>query len=137
MMHQMTNLIDAMLSMQEKAEQGAAKGWQNFDQRSYPAVNLYQEEDQVIVTAEIPGFKSADLDLEVKGDQFHFTAAKKEEEIKGDYYFRERGKSSFDRSVKLPFKVDESKVSANFEDGVLTVTLSKAEAEKATKITLN
>ena len=137
MMYQMTNLIDAMLSMQEKAEQGAAKGWQNFDKKSYPAVNLYQEDDQVIVTAEISGFKSADLDLEVKGDQFHFAAAKKEEDVKGDYYFRERGRTSFDRTVKLPFKVDENKVAANFEDGVLTVTLAKAEAEKATKITIN
>ena len=137
MMYQMTNLIDAMLSMQEKAEQGAAKGWQNFDKRAYPAVNLYQEEEQVVLTAEIPGFKSADLNLEVKGDQFHFSAEKKQEELKGDYYFRERGRQAFDRRVKLPFKVDESKVVANFEDGVLTVTLAKAEDEKATKITLN
>lgn len=96
-----------------------------------PAVDLAERDGEFVVTFDLPGFESADIDLRITDHTLHLhaehggTTAFEEE----DFIHRERQRTDVSRSVSLPEDVDENAVSASYEDGVLTVTLPKAHAE--------
>jgi len=109
-------------------------GW--TAQGAFPAVNVWEEGEQVFVEAELPGLDLKDLEifvtggrqLTIKGERKQFTPEK------GVWHRQERSYGSFIRSLTLPFAVDPEKVDAHFEDGVLKVTLAKHESAKPRKI---
>ena len=92
-----------------------------------PNINVFEKGDEFVVKAEIPGMKEDDIHVSVEGDMLTIRGEKKtESEVKEEDYYRcERSYGSFFRSVALPSTVDASKVEADYEDGVLEVTLSK------------
>lgn len=93
-----------------------------------PAVDVYEKEDKFIVKADLPGMKDEDIDVSVVGDTLFIKGERKAEtEIKDEDYYRcERTYGSFYRSIPLPSNVDADKIQANFEEGVLEVTLPKS-----------
>lgn len=101
-----------------------------------PAFDITENEKEYVVTAELPGIDAKELDitytdgvLTVKGEK------KQENEEKGDNFHRiERRYGSFHRSFRIPGEVKSDKVDANFKDGVLKLTLPKAEESKPKKI---
>jgi HSP20 family protein len=102
----------------------------------YPPVNVWEEGDNLFVEAELPGVKD-NLDLTVvenelilKGQCPELVGA--EEGV--TYHRRERPVGSFTRVIRLPFDVDANNVKASFQDGVLLVTLPKAETAKPRKV---
>ncbi len=101
-----------------------------------PAVDMYQEGDNVVVKMEVPGIKAEDVDVSVENDVLTVTAEKKEEKEvkKEDYYHKEIREGSFSRSVILPMKVKGDEAKAEVEDGVLKVVLPKADELKPKKI---
>lgn len=103
-----------------------------------PAVDMYQTEDEVVVKAAVPGMKSDDVQISVTGDMLTIKGAVKEEtETKEkSYHIREQRWGSFERSLVLPTAVVSDKARAEFEDGVLTITLPKAEEVKPRMITV-
>ena len=105
------------------------KGWM-------PAVDIFEKDDKFVVKAELPGMKEEDIDVSVVGDTLMIKGEKKTEtEVKEENYYRcERAYGSFYRSVPLPSTVDADKIEANFEDGVLEVTLPKSAEVKPKKI---
>jgi HSP20 family protein len=94
-----------------------------------PEANLIETEKAVEVTVELPGMKPEEVKVEIKGEQLWITGEKKEEkEEKGKTFHRvERRAGMFRRIFALPVEVEEEKVAAKFTDGVLKVTLPKAE----------
>lgn len=94
--------------------------------------------DEYEVTADLPGYDKADISVELTDDRLRIAAEHEEaseEESPGQYVRKERSKQSVNRSVTLPEHVDETAVEARFKNGVLTVTLPKAEdAEDAHSI---
>jgi len=103
--------------------------------RSHPAVNLWEEGDKLMVEMELPGLKSEQLDISVSGGELSIKAERPEEcEEKVVYHRRERPRGAFRRVLRLPADVDSTKVEANLADGVLTLTLPKAENAKPRKI---
>ena len=92
-----------------------------------PAVDVVETEDQVMVKAELPGVAPAELDISITGDVLTIRGEKKSErEEKGrNVHFVERSYGSFSRSVALPAHADTNKVSADYKDGILTVSLAK------------
>lgn len=103
---------------------------------TYPAMNVWSNEEGAVVTAEVPGVNPDDLDIAVVGDTLT-VSGKREPDTTDEgirYHRRERGQGAFKRSIQLPFTVEASKVEAAFEDGVLNITLPRAEAEKPRKI---
>ncbi|OGG94886.1 MAG: hypothetical protein A2508_06440 [Candidatus Lambdaproteobacteria bacterium RIFOXYD12_FULL_49_8] len=138
MLYPFAQWIDQLLAAQEKGQD--PQGWHHFTPNSFPQVNLYEEEDHLVLTAELAGYQKADLSLEVKEDQFTFRAKPVEPKDKAEeakkYHFRERAKTVFERRVKLPYRIDAAKVEAHFEDGLLSVTLPRIEADKAQNIIL-
>ncbi len=98
----------------------------------FPAVNITEDADAFYVSAELPGVNSADLDLSVTANQVTLAGERKipEEAADARYHRREREAGRFSRAVALPGEIDSDNVKARMVDGVLTVTISKAEKAK-------
>jgi HSP20 family protein len=94
------------------------------------------KEQEVVITAELPGLDSKDFDVTLSGDVLTIKGEKKDEreEKNGDMQYLERRFGSFSRSVRLPFEAADEKVDAKYEKGVLTVRVPKpAELAKAAR----
>jgi HSP20 family protein len=100
------------------------------------AVDMYETDDSVIVKTAIPGVKAEDIDVSITGDTLTVKAeTKEEEEVKRESYLRrERRYGSYCRSVTLPGGLHADKAEADYSDGILTLTLPKAEEVKPKSI---
>jgi HSP20 family protein len=105
---------------------------------SYPAMNVWGNEEGVIVTAELPGCDTENIDISVVGNTLTVEGVRSGETLPEDarYHRRERACGSFNRSFRLPFDVEAENVEATFEKGILTITLPRSEADKPKKITV-
>lgn len=107
-----------------------------WDITSEPSMDLYQTDAAVLVKMELPGVKPDDIQVSVANGMLNIRGELKEEkEEKGKmYHLRERRFGSFSRSVTLPSNVSAEKADAQFENGILTLTLPKSEEAKAKMI---
>jgi HSP20 family protein len=105
---------------------------------TFPAMNAWTNENVEIVTAEIPGVEPEDIEITVNNDVLTITGERKavdsSEEIR--YHRRERVNGKFSRSIQLAFPVDPEKVNASIDNGILTVVMPRAEADKPRKISV-
>ena len=103
---------------------------------AFPAVNVWEEGDQVFVEAELPGLDLKDLEIFVTGGRQLTIKGERKPIVpeQGVWHRQERSYGSFIRSLTLPMAVDAEKVDARFENGVLKVTLAKHESAKPRKI---
>ncbi len=109
-------------------------GWGSAERSSrFPALNLSETEDALIVEAEIPGISSEQVEVTVHGDELQISRAPAEGET-AVWHRQERGTGSFERSLSLPVSVDSTLVEAHLANGVLRVTCPKAAAAKPQKI---
>jgi len=104
-----------------------------------PAIEVFEKEDKFVVKAEVPGMKEEDIDVSVVGDTLTIKGEKKtESEVKEeDYYCCERSYGSFYRSIALPSHVDAKKIDAEYENGVLEVSLPKVPEVKPKKVAVS
>lgn len=103
--------------------------------RAFPALNVWEDGERFFVEAEVPGMKIEDIELLVVGHEMTVKGERKDARRQGAvYHRRERGVGTFTRTLRLPADVDTDKVEAAMRDGVLTITLPKAETAKARKI---
>jgi len=103
--------------------------------RGFPALNAWEDRENIFVEAEIPGLAIENLDIQVKGDELTISGERKPAVAEGlTYHRRERGTGAFRRVVRLPVEIDANKVDASLRDGVLTLRLPKAEAVRPRKI---
>jgi HSP20 family protein len=112
-----------------------------FSRTFTPVVDIVENENDIIVKAEIPGMEQKDLDVNLAGDVLTIKGEKKaEHEERGDNFHRiERSYGSFSRSLALPCEVQQDKAEANYKNGVLSLRLPKSESckKKAVKITIH
>jgi HSP20 family protein len=111
--------------------------WPVFSERTvWPAIDVADSENEIIVKAEVPGCKADDIDISVHGGTLTISGEKKAEEEKKEkgYYHLERSYGSFRREVGLSADVDPGRIEASCKNGVLTITLPKSEREKAVKV---
>ena len=106
--------------------------------QEYPALNVRDNGTDVIVTAELPGIDPDNLNVSVVNDVLSLSGLREPEALKeGEVYHRqERKHGNFSRAINLPFGVDAGKVEASYKNGILTITLPRAEKEKPKKITV-
>jgi len=99
----------------------------------YPAIEVYDRKDHLVVKAELPGIDKKDLKVSLDGDILSIKGeTKKEQEIKEkDYYYSERAYGSFYRTLPLPMGVQKDKTKASYKDGILTIELPKNEEAKS------
>jgi HSP20 family protein len=103
--------------------------------RSQPPINVWEQQDALKVEMELPGIKGDQLDISVAGDELSIKASRPDVAQEGvTYHRRERPVGAFSRIVRLPIEVDADRVDADLRDGVLTITLPKAESAKPRKI---
>ena len=105
---------------------------------SYPAMNVWSNEEGLYISAEVPGMHSDDIDISVVGDTLSVSGSRKADELTegARYHRQERGYGNFNRALQLPFPVDVTKVDATFRNGVLSISLPRAEEDKPRKISV-
>ncbi len=100
-----------------------------------PAINVWDDDETIVVEAELPGLKSNQLDISVRGDELTLKVDRTETVEQGVHYHRrERPVGSFTRIVRLPAEVDPAHVQAELRDGVLRITLAKSAEAKPRRI---
>ena len=106
--------------------------------RTWPSLEVNASESDLRVSAELPGLDPKDVEILVEGDVLTIRGEKKSETEDRGRHFSERYYGRFERSLRLPFDVEDNKAEASFKNGVLTVTLSKSArlAESAKRIAI-
>jgi HSP20 family protein len=101
-------------------------------------LDLYQTENDVVIEASIPGINPDDINISVAGEVLTIKGeVKQEKETKeADYHIKERRYGSFSRSITLPTQINAEKAAADFKNGILKLTLPKAENVKPKTITV-
>ncbi|MFN2145797.1 MAG: Hsp20/alpha crystallin family protein [Anaerolineales bacterium] len=124
----MDRLFDEFFTMPSVSQQG----W------SAPMVDMYQTENEIVVKATLPGLEPEDIDIQITGDLLTMRGETKQEDIdeNAKYHLREHRYQSFSRSLTLPAAVLADKTKAEMKNGVLTLTLPKAEEAKPKVITV-
>jgi HSP20 family protein len=107
---------------------GAYKAW--------PSIDVAEQDDAIMVRAEVPGCNADDIEISAYGNTLTISGEKKhsEEKKEKNYYHVESSYGSFRRELTLPTDIDAGKIDAVCKDGVLNITLPKAEKAKAVKI---
>jgi HSP20 family protein len=115
--------------------------WSNFGRAGQlftgwsPALDLYQSSDNIVAVVELPGMRKEDIEISLHDGTLTISGERKRESSGGEKAERtERYVGRFRRSIALPTRVDANKVSATYEDGILKVTLPKAEEAKPKQI---
>ena len=113
--------------------------WLGADGRRYgftPAVDIFEEKEEIVVKAELPGLQAKDVTVDVENNILTLKGERKfEKDTKHDGYHRiERSYGTFTRAFALPQLVNSDKIQAEMKDGVLTVRIPKREEVKAKKI---
>lgn len=113
------------LSGQTNEETSACTGWN-------PAVNILEKEDNIIITADLPGLKAEDVEVTIENSVLTLKGERTfEEAAEGEtYHCIERCYGSFERSFKIPNSVDPKKIEARFVNGEMTFTLPKRDESK-------
>lgn len=108
----------------------------------FPAINAWTNDDEEIITVEVPGVSPSDIDISVTGDVLTVSAERNSEPVSEEkgkevrYHRRERAAGKFSRSIQLSFPVNSEQVSASMENGILTIRLPRAEADRPRKISV-
>jgi HSP20 family protein len=104
-----------------------------------PAVDLYEDRDNLVVTMELPGVKKEDIDISLHENNLTLSGERKEEKKYGENETQraERFYGRFQRTVSLPKPVEAAQVKAAYKDGILTVTLPKSAEAKPRQITVS
>jgi HSP20 family protein len=117
--------------------------WPSFPETAFngriPNVDVIDDENEIVVRAEVPGVEKKDLDISVGEDSVTIKGSTRheEKETKGDYYRHEITSGAFSRTVGLPAAVDGAKAKADFKNGVLNLTLPKVEKAKRHTVKLD
>jgi HSP20 family protein len=132
--NRLSSLRDLLDSAFQLASSGpeATSGW-------LPALDVFEDDDKITVQVELAGMKKEDFDISLQDDVLTISGERKSdgEKREGESFRSERFFGSFSRSITLPSSVKAEGVKAAYEDGVLTVTLPKAEKAKPKKIQVN
>lgn len=104
----------------------------------YPLINLTENSENYYLRAELPGIKAKDIEISVTGDSISINGERQipTEDESAKYHRKERESGKFNRIITLPGQINADKVDAKSVDGVLTITLPKAEEAKPKKISV-
>lgn len=128
---EVNRIFDGFFGGSGRQTNGVARRW-------IPAMDLAETEDELVLTADLPGMDERDLTLEIKDSVLTIAGERKDQrETKDRGYHRvERSFGRFSRSLSLPEGVDADKVSAQFDRGVLEVRIPKPEERKPHRVAI-
>jgi HSP20 family protein len=131
--HQMNHLFNDVFRPVARGDEGVSM-W-----NQYPTVDIYDNDENIIITAELPGIDKKDIVIDVKDDVLTLKGERSfDHEIKEEkYYCRERTFGKFERVFRLPADVDPEKISADYKDGILKIDIPKSEEKKPKQISVH
>jgi HSP20 family protein len=105
---------------------------------TFPPLNIYTNDQAEIITAEMPGFRPENIEINVVGETLTISGERQEKDVeaKAEYHRQERSYGKFTRSIELLFPVEADKVDAAFENGILRIHMPRAEADRPKKISV-
>jgi HSP20 family protein len=130
----LANLHNEMDDLFDSFFRGLEKPFAGY--KAWPTIDIADEENQIVVRAEVPGCNAEDVDISIYGNILTISGEKKQKEEKKEkgYYYSESSYGSFRREFNLPSEVDAEKVTATCKDGILSITLPKALKAKSIKV---
>jgi len=133
---EMMTLRNALDRLFEESFVRPSAYWSNIDSGLTVPVDVYQTDKDVVVKASLPGFKPEEVDISIIGDTINIKGEHREEkeEKQENYFIRERHYGDFSRTITIPVEIKSDQAEAVFENGVLTLTLPKAEEVKPRQI---
>jgi HSP20 family protein len=110
----------------------SARGWN-------PVVDIYENEENIVITAELPGVDKKDMTVDVKGRVLTLKGERStDNEVKEDNYYRqERCYGKFERCFTLPVEIAPEKIKADYKDGVLKIDIPKTKESKPKQVTIH
>ena len=136
---EMVSLRDTLDRLFERSLARPFRDWpEGIESGRAVSVDLYESNGDLVVKAELPGLKPEDVDISLSDNRLTINGEfqTEDEGERGDVYYQERRYGRFERSFALPTGIDADAVGAEFEDGVLTVTLPKPEESKPKRIAI-
>lgn len=127
----MNKLFEQTLSRSQVEEGFAPSTWT-------PAVDIYETPEAIVLQADLPGLRREDIDIQIRDDTLTLRGERRfAKDVHEESYLRiERAYGAFHRSFTLPATIQQEKIRAVFRDGILELTLPKAEEAKAKKIAI-
>lgn len=127
--------LETLLGLQRALEEARTEDWfgptATTSRGAYPPVNVFQDNDDYVVIAEIPGAKREDLEIQVKNNQVRLSGKKViDYGKKASLHRRERGSGHFDRTISIPYQVDSEGIKAEFRNGILALFIPRAASDK-------
>ena len=134
MFRRFSTAFDTLLAVQQSLDAARRSDYFEYhtsNRGAYPHINLFQDGYDTILTAEIPGVKKEDINIEVKNNLIRISGKRSVEyPEKSSVHRMERKEMKFDRTLKLPGRVNADQINADYQNGVLKVVLPRAEADK-------
>ncbi|MBF0312816.1 MAG: Hsp20/alpha crystallin family protein [Oligoflexia bacterium] len=108
-----------------------------FSRGVFPAINLFEKGDMLVLKAELPGIEKSDISIDLKNSSVLLSGSRNEvNKDRSSFHRKEHNYGPFRRKIELPFQVNPDKCSASLVDGVLTVHLEKEERAKSRLISI-
>jgi HSP20 family protein len=133
--------FDALLNLQKALASSRSAEWFGPSTSSmgvYPPVNVFQQGEDLVIVAEMPGVRREDLEIEVKDNRLRISGTKSiSYEDGASPHRRERVAGSFDRTIAIPVAIDAAGVKADYKNGILALFLPRAERDKPRAVPIN
>ncbi|MBU2511274.1 Hsp20/alpha crystallin family protein [bacterium] len=140
-MFRFSSALDTLLALQEAVEAASTSdyfGLSTTSRGTFPSTNLFQEGDNIILMAEVPGVKKDEIEVQIKDNLITISGERKNNyPEKASVHRLERHAYKFNRTMKLPVTVDINQVKADYENGILRVVMPRAESDKPKMIDIN
>lgn len=137
----LSSTLDALLALQQDVDYAKDRNYFGLDTSSngvFPPVNFFEKDSALVMLAELPGIKKEDITLEIKDNLLRIAGERKVKYSENDsFHRRERRNFKFDRTLKLPFKVDNEQIKAEINDGLLALSLMQKEVDKPHQIKIS
>jgi len=131
------NIFDDVLNLRDIVDSFFSENAPRWRTREFPQVEIYEGKDDFEVRALLPGIKAEDVDVHLVDDSLVIEGEKKNDYADQPYLRKERHFGSFKKSVKLPYRVEADKITAELKNGILLIRLHKSEEAKPKKIEIH
>ncbi len=136
----LSSTLNTLLALQDALDVAQDTGYfegTTTNRGVYPPVNIFEKGGDLVLVAELPGIKKEDLQLQVRGNTVRLAGERVINYGENVSYHRiERNSAKFDRTLKLPINVESDQVKAEYKDGILVISLPRAEADKPRRIAI-
>jgi HSP20 family protein len=140
-MFRFASALDTLLALQDAVEAARTSdyfGLSTTSRGTFPSINLFQDGDDTVLVAEVPGMKKDEIQIQIKDDLITLSGERKTDyPEKASVHRMERQGYKFNRTMKLPVKVNVDQVKADYENGVLKIVMPRAEGDKPKMIGIN